>query len=404
MNRTANGTNGASAALQPSDGQRWLDELRAARARHPLWNNPLLRACREGSLTVDDFRLLFAQYYLYARDFTRYLAALMANCEDDLHRALLSANLWEEGGEREPGQRHTAMFRRFLTGALQIDLHDISYIDASRQFAREYLHFCMRSNPCATSAFLSLGTEGVVAQIYEILVDGMLQAGIDRSDLDFFYLHMACDDDHAETLEQITLDYASAPGWYETCLAAMNAALDLRNQFFTGVFREIERRKVATVVDRIQRPHRREAGEASRCGPFSLGETGSRLPALYSNTDKEQNIDFTVDRIPVPADVFDVRLLHIAAHSRNERHHHPHESLFYVRSGRGVVHVGGTGISVQSGDVAFVPRWVPHCTENLGDEELVILAITDFRLTSKLFVGDPLPATRAKGSETPLDS
>ena len=68
------------------------------------------------------------------------------------------------------------------------------------------------------------------------------------------------------------------------------------------------------------------------------------------------------------------------------------------------MHVDGISVPVRAGDVAFVPRWMDHRTENTGDDELVILAVTDFRLTSKLFLGDPTPHTRASGTEAAIDS
>ena len=39
---------------------------------------------------------------------------------------------------------------------------------------------------------------------------------------------------------------------------------------------------------------------------------------------------------------------------------------------------------MQAGDLAFVPRWEVHQTRNTGATELVILAITDFGLTSAI--------------------
>src|SRR5262249_15841978 len=150
-----------------------------------FWNNRLFRACRQGHLTIDDFRFVFAQYYLYSRNFTRYLSALMANTDNDYHRSRLSENLWEEGGGAEPGKRHAELFRGFLRGALLIDLDSIAFLDTTLYFVREYLDYCLKSTPLAGSAFLSLGTEGIVARMYSIFVEGMRKAGIDPQKLEF---------------------------------------------------------------------------------------------------------------------------------------------------------------------------------------------------------------------------
>src|SRR6185369_16024303 len=134
-----------------------------------------------------------------------YIAALMANSNSDYYRSRLSENLWEEGGGSEPEKRHAELFRKFLREALSIDLETIEYLDSTSYFVREYLDFCLKSHPMAGSAFLSLGTEGIVAIMYSIFVEGMHKAGIDDSKLEFFHIHMACDDEHAVTLEEMML-------------------------------------------------------------------------------------------------------------------------------------------------------------------------------------------------------
>ena len=76
---------------------------------HPFWDNSIFRACTQGDFTMAEFRVLFGQYAHYSRNFTRYLAGLMFTCTDDLLRAKLSENLWEEGGGADPGQRHAEL-------------------------------------------------------------------------------------------------------------------------------------------------------------------------------------------------------------------------------------------------------------------------------------------------------
>jgi pyrroloquinoline quinone (PQQ) biosynthesis protein C len=83
-----------------------IEELHVQQARHHFWDNALLRACEEGTLGREDFRYIFGQYYLYSKNFTRYLAGLMARCESDYFRARLAENLWEEGGGCDPEKRH----------------------------------------------------------------------------------------------------------------------------------------------------------------------------------------------------------------------------------------------------------------------------------------------------------
>ncbi|MGH8609868.1 MAG: cupin domain-containing protein [Gammaproteobacteria bacterium] len=49
--------------------------------------------------------------------------------------------------------------------------------------------------------------------------------------------------------------------------------------------------------------------------------------------------------------------------------------------------IDGAAILAREGDVVYVPRWALHQTQNTGDGELRILAVTDFGLATRAFVG-----------------
>ncbi|WP_225931584.1 cupin domain-containing protein [Leptolyngbya sp. 7M] len=79
----------------------------------------------------------------------------------------------------------------------------------------------------------------------------------------------------------------------------------------------------------------------------------------------------------------------------NERHRHAHETLFYILEGSGTVLIDEAAIEVTAGDAVFIPRWCIHQSRNTGTDEMVILAVTDFGLTSKL-LGNYDQKTRMK--------
>ncbi|MEO5727380.1 MAG: iron-containing redox enzyme family protein, partial [Byssovorax sp.] len=95
----------APTAAAPTPEQMVV-QLRKVEAEHSFWNNRFFKACLAGHLTKEDCKFVFGQYYLYSKNFTRYLSALMANCDNDLHRSRISENLWEEGGGAAPEKRH----------------------------------------------------------------------------------------------------------------------------------------------------------------------------------------------------------------------------------------------------------------------------------------------------------
>ena len=384
------------AALATSDlaTREALAELKRLQAAHPFWTNSLFRACAAGLLSREDFQFIFSQYYLYSRNFTRYLAGVMSNCEDDYYRSRLSENVWEEGGSRDVEERHAEIFRGFLRDGLGIELATIEYREFTRYFAKEYLDCCLRSTATRGSAFLSLGTEGIVARMYGVLVEGMRQAGIPDQELRFFHIHIKCDDEHAATLEEMMASYANEPAWYTTCLDAMNHALDLRSRFFENLYEALRVRRVQRTLDNIQ-------ARKSLIPPAAPQDKlvlpyGTKGESLYANVHEKLNIEFTVERVPFAHEVIDTRIVRISSGKYNEHHKHAHESVFYVMQGIGQVVIDGSIVPARAGDIVFVPRWAMHQTQNLGAGEMVILAVTDHGLTGKAYLGDYLRTARMK--------
>jgi mannose-6-phosphate isomerase-like protein (cupin superfamily)/pyrroloquinoline quinone (PQQ) biosynthesis protein C len=120
--------------------------------------------------------------------------------------------------------------------------------------------------------------------------------------------------------------------------------------------------------------------------------------SLYHHHNPALSIDFSVQRLPLAhLQVIDPRLVRIAPGARNECHRHAHESLFLVLAGEGELRIGTETLPLKAGDVACVPRWQVHQSLNTSSgEELHLLAITDFGLTSSV-LGDYDRRTRLKG-------
>jgi quercetin dioxygenase-like cupin family protein/pyrroloquinoline quinone (PQQ) biosynthesis protein C len=366
--------------------QHQLAALHAMQHQHPFWNCRLLAAFTQGALSRDDVRYVFSQYHLYSSGFTRYIAAVMANCESDLFRAQLAQNLWEEGGGCEPSRRHAQIFRNFLRDSLGIDdVTRIVYAPHTRHFAREYLAAAQRSEPMAGAAFLAIGTEGIVSRMYEIMRSGLVQAGIPQGELEFFDIHIACDDDHALTLENMMMSYAGQPGWFEACAGGMRRALDLRMEFFEALFEDLQRMRIDPIVLRMQN---RESLARGLDDSELCHRPGSTMVAMYDNEVPKLNIQFTVERLPLATEVLDPRMVTIPAGKFNENHKHAHETLIHIFEGSGQVLIDDRVLPVRAGDTVLVPRWAMHQTQNLGATEMRFLAVTDFRLSQRAFIGD----------------
>jgi mannose-6-phosphate isomerase-like protein (cupin superfamily)/pyrroloquinoline quinone (PQQ) biosynthesis protein C len=377
----------APAASRGEAVEQQLAALRDLQRLHPFWNCPLLTGFSQGAFSRDDLRYVFSQYHLYTSTFTRFIAAVMATCEDDRFRAALSQNLWEEGGGCEPSRRHAQIFRNFLQRSLGIeDISRIEYAPFTRLFVNEYMDQSLHLPPMAASAFLAVGTEGIVSRMYEIMRTGLRRAGIPDDELEFFDIHIACDDDHALTLENLMLSYADRPGWFAACAAAVTRALDLRTTFFGHLFDTLQDARIAPMLRRMQARESLAHGveDAALCH-----RPGGATIEMYANEVERLNIRFTVERLPLSADVLDPRMVRIPAGKFNEKHKHAHETLIHILEGTGQVVIDDRALPVRAGDTVLVPRWSMHQTQNLGTTEMRFLAVTDFGLSQRAFVGDP---------------
>jgi pyrroloquinoline quinone (PQQ) biosynthesis protein C/quercetin dioxygenase-like cupin family protein len=392
----------AAAPTTASDAE--LRELQRFQAEHPIWDCRLIRACRAGLLTKEDFKHIFGQYYRYSKNFTRYLTALMTNCESDYFRSRLSENLWEEGGGADPDKRHAELFRRFLRHALDVEPDAIQYQSFANEFFHQYLDFCRNSPALAGSAFLSLGTEGVISRLYGYFCEGLLKAGIPEEKLLFFRLHMECDDEHAITLAELMRSFSGEPGWLDQCKAAIDRALNIRRQFLDDVLNFVLENRLHGLLGRVRGEHSLISQDATgKDFVNSKTATGAPLSGLYSNRVEHLNVEFSVSRVDFGAEVFDVRLVSIAPHRNTEHHRHAHESLLTVVKGKGHVLVGDFKVDVGPGDTVFVPRWSMHQTQNATGETMELLAVTDYGLTRHAYLGDHLRTTRIN-PERDIDS
>ncbi|HEU4729331.1 MAG TPA: iron-containing redox enzyme family protein [Kofleriaceae bacterium] len=376
----------APAAARGAPIELQLAALRELQRKHALWNSRLLTGFAQGAFSRDDLRYVFSQYHLYSSSFTRFVAAVMASCESDLFRARLSENLWEEGGGCEPARRHAQLFRDFLARSLGIDVAQIEYAPFTRHFVRAYLEHAQRLEPVAAAAFLAIGTEGIVARMYEIMRTGLRRAGIPDSELEFFDLHIACDDAHAATLEHLMLSYADRPGWFDACAEGLSRALDLRAEFFDALFDAVQNQRLAPMLRRMQ-AHQSLARDLDDAALYH--RPGDATVAMYANAVDKLNIEFTVERLPVAAEVLDPRIVRIPAGKYNEKHRHAHETLIHILEGAGQVVIDDRTLPVRGGDTVLVPRWALHQTQNLGSSELRFLAVTDFGLSQRAYLGDP---------------
>lgn len=328
-----------------------LDVLEKIKNTHPFWDNKLFSACESGGLSHSDLQYIFGQYYNYTKYFTRYIAALMANCESDYYRSCLSKNLWEEGGGANPDERHAEMFRGFLRHTLGIrNLDEIRFDDHTLLFTREYLDRCRYNGALYGTAFLSMGTEGIVPRMYSILIKGMRAAGLSDDDLKFFTLHVDCDDDHAEVLAEMMASYSDQRDWYDTCATAIDDALTLRGRFFDSLYERLWVRRFEPIAEDVLH------------GVAATGASGGRAAGQ----------------------VLDHQLMMVPAGAKPMVQHRPDECLFFIVSGEAAITVDRQLHRLREGQHVEAPRWSEISIVNSGFTALRYLCVSDRNLARRL--------------------
>lgn len=173
--------------------QEWLDNL---------GESLLLKRCRTGEITKQELHKFIKQHQLYSRHFTRYLSALLANVIDEKDRLELTHNLFDEMGLGDAGKiPHSMLYRDMM---VNMDIApDIKPLPSTLRLIDAMLQCCKSTNHLVGLGALCLGAEGVVPYIYSTIVEGLISIGESRENLQFFTLHIECDDDHAETMYDI---------------------------------------------------------------------------------------------------------------------------------------------------------------------------------------------------------
>lgn len=163
---------------------------------------------------------------------------------------------------------------------------------------------------------------------------------------------------------------------------AAQAAWVVHQKFFAELHAQMRYQRMLPAFERIQARISLEREEEPPIALFpGVGEI------MFAEADEKRSIEFTVERYPCTAEVLDPRVVRIPPGKSNNRHKHAHETLFYFVSGTGEILVGEKWVPVKPGDAVFSPRWSIHQTRNTGPGELTLLAITDYYLTSQVYVG-----------------
>lgn len=238
-------------------------------------------------------------------------------------------------------------------------------------FTRQCIDYCHNAGLREAAAFLR------VSDVLALRLHGALRAAHEKNAPDAPDAPASASDDRGHAAASAQPDVENSAE-----LNAIEHALALHARLFDDLYQGMRQARLMPLSDRIQARLSLElAAEPALPMYPGVGEI------MCVEQDDRRRIAFTVERYPCSAEVLDPRVVRIPPGKTNNLHKHAHETLFYFISGTGRILVGTRWVQVKPGDAVFAPRWAMHQTDNTGVVELVLLAITDYYLTSSTYVG-----------------
>ena len=205
--------------------------------------HPFLMGCANGTVTLDELRAFLVQHGKYSRFFTRYLCALISQLDeaDDVLR--LAENLTEElgcGAHAEVRIPHSRIYADLLKGfGIDLDAHAVN--PETQNLIDTMFMLCRQPRGIAGLGAMWLGAEGLVPGVYARITEGFRRRGVDARRLDFFYVHIDCDDDHAATMYKILVRQTEKlPACRITALNAGDIAVNARLRFFDALMKRVQ--------------------------------------------------------------------------------------------------------------------------------------------------------------------
>jgi pyrroloquinoline quinone (PQQ) biosynthesis protein C len=220
------GGNGITCQNAPYIKQEWLTML---------GDTLFLTRCRTGHITRNELHTFVRQHQLYSRHFTRYLSALLCNMDSDHDRQGLIMNLFDEMGLGDSGNVPHSILYKNMMNTMGILTDDVP-LPTTTLLIDAMFECCKYSNLMVGLGALCLGAEGIVPKIYSTIVNGFLSVGEPMENLQFFNLHIGCDDEHSKIMYGIIKkELSKNPNAMIDLNYGANKLIQARVDFFNGL-------------------------------------------------------------------------------------------------------------------------------------------------------------------------
>jgi cytochrome P450/mannose-6-phosphate isomerase-like protein (cupin superfamily) len=359
-------------------------ELAAVCDTHNLWRSKFLKAVADNHVARPDYQSFFSSYAPSLLSVDRLVASVMTRCEDTALRGQLADAFWGADGW---GKKAPAALQALMQQGLGIEASGpVPAVVSHGLSLRAELELACLRDGAEGAVILLYGFIRPATRLHAILQKGLSDLGIPDDQLAFLRLD-------TEPLERALGDIINAANGSTTpdrWRAAVSSVLDQQVRLHDGVYTGMQLFGITRMLERIQDRKTLMSGPTDAC----VHHAGQTTTPLYHNKIDKHQIDFSVHSLQFRPEVLEARLVHIPPQKNNEHHRHAHETVFYIIRGHGRILVDDSHVEVGPGDIVFVPRWAMHQSQNKSDEEMQILAVTDFGLTGKTFIGDYAKTSR----------
>lgn len=204
--------------------------------------HPFMLGCADGTVTLGQLRGFLVQHGKYSAFFTRYLCALMSELHDGDDVLKIAENLTEElgcDGDAESRTPHSRIYADMLK-MFGINPRSYSVNPETQNLIDTMFMLCRQPMGTAGLGAMCLGAEGLVPAMYSRIVQGFRHHDVDLRRLEFFTIHIECDDGHAATMNEILARQAEqSPSSLITALNAGDIAVGARLRFFDALMRKV---------------------------------------------------------------------------------------------------------------------------------------------------------------------
>lgn len=208
--------------------------------RENSYRDPMLEAVRLGSMSRAGVQRWALQASLVVREFTRFVSAIHANCPDRCGQQLLAENLWEEHGRGVADRDHYALVKRFARslGASDSDIDNAQPLPETTGYIDHCFEVTRNRSFVESMTALGVGVESFMPVFFGRMAEHLCSNyGLSRNDVEYFLVHVAEDEAHANRALELIEAKANTTELREKAKQALREMLAVKRTFAEALYR-----------------------------------------------------------------------------------------------------------------------------------------------------------------------